>query len=80
MSKLSSDPTPYPVCLSSALALVKSLREQQALNPALQALVLAVKRVQCARFRSSYVDVLTHPDWRDAARFFLRELYGDQDF
>jgi hypothetical protein len=66
--------------VASALAVVKGLREQQALNPALQALLLAVKRVQCERFRRSYVDVLNHPDWGDAARFFLHELYGDRDF
>jgi hypothetical protein len=82
-----SNPQYYPLRLSdelgsvaSALAVVKGLRDQQALNPALQALVLAVKRVQCERFRRSYVDVLAHPNWGDAARFFLHELYGDQDF
>jgi hypothetical protein len=83
----SSNPLPYPMRLSAelgsvanALAVVKGLREQHALNPELRALVLAVKRVQCERFRRSYADVLSNPDWGDAARFFLYELYSDQDF
>jgi hypothetical protein len=82
-----SNPPSYPIRLSAelgsvanALAVVKGLREQYAINPELLALVLAVKRVQCERFRRSYVDILAHPDWGDAARFFLHELYGDQDF
>jgi hypothetical protein len=66
--------------VAASLAVVKGLREQHALNPTLQALVLSVKRVQCERFSRSYADALAHPDWGDAARFFLQELYSDRDF
>ncbi len=66
--------------VADALATVHSLRAQQAAQPMLQAAVRAVKRVQCHRFQRSYADVLIHPDWSLAARFFLDELYSDRDY
>ncbi|MDE1947421.1 MAG: hypothetical protein KGI35_02295, partial [Burkholderiales bacterium] len=41
---------------------------------------LAVKRYQRARFEKTYGDLLVEPRYRAAARFFLEELYGPQDF
>jgi hypothetical protein len=66
--------------ISDALAVVHQLREAHRVQPALLAMVHAVKRAQCSRFQRSYVDVLTHGDWADAAQFFLQELYADRDF
>ena len=42
--------------------------------------VVAVKRFQQARFTHTYSDVLASPRFGAAARFFLEELYGPQDF
>lgn len=66
--------------ISDALAVVHHLQQVQSKQPALGAMVHAVKRAQCARFQRSYRDVLAHSDWADPARFFLQELYADRDF
>ncbi len=66
--------------ISNALAVVDGLRAEHAAQPALGALVLAVKRVQSSRFQRNYADILNHRDWGAAARFFLQDLYGDHDF
>jgi hypothetical protein len=42
--------------------------------------VLAVKQFQHARFRRDYGALLADPRYRDAANFFLDELYGPVDF
>jgi hypothetical protein len=66
--------------ISDALTVVQQLQDTQRKQPALLSMVQAVKRAQCSRFRISYADVLRHPDWSDAAQFFLQELYADRDF
>jgi hypothetical protein len=66
--------------LSQALQVVQDLRVASRALPHLHLAVQAVKRSQCQRFCRSYADVLVHPDWGGAAHFFLRELYGEQDF
>jgi hypothetical protein len=66
--------------IGGALAVVHQLQQVQSKQPALLAMVHAVKRAQCFRFQRSYVDVLTHGDWAAAAQFFLQELYADRDF
>jgi hypothetical protein len=66
--------------ISDALAVVHQLQDLQRSQPALLSMVKAVKRVQCSRFQRSYANILTHPDWANAAQFFLQELYADRDF
>ena len=66
--------------ISDALAVVHEFQVLQHKQPALLAMVQAVKRAQCFRFQRSYPDVLGHPDWAGAAQFFLQELYADRDF
>jgi hypothetical protein len=66
--------------IGNALAVVEGLRTAYVAQPELGAMVLALKRVQSARFQRSYADVLNHRDWGAPAQFFLQELYGDHDF
>jgi hypothetical protein len=64
----------------AALALVNGLRKLQSTQPSLSQAVLAIKALQCKRFRHSYAVALNHPDWSQAAHFFLSHLYAPQDF
>jgi hypothetical protein len=66
--------------LSQALQVVQDLRLASLAQPELRLAIQGLKRAQCQRFSRSYADVLVHPDWAGAAQFFLRELYGEQDF
>ena len=59
---------------------VQAERAQQADRPALAKRVLAVKAFQHRRFERSYADLLANPATREAALFFLSDLYGTQDF
>lgn len=62
------------------LAVVERLRSERAADQALAARVGSVKAYQAARFALSYADLLQDPRYRGAARFFLDELYGPQEF
>ncbi len=77
-------PHPLPVAqlrsIGTALQAVEALRAAGRAQSVLHQAVMAIKRAQCHRFRRSYADVLTHPDWGAAAAFFLQELYGDRDY
>lgn len=64
------------VCLNEVAA-QRVLRQQ---DPALGRQVLAVKAYQHARFMWTYADMLAHPRFGAAARFFLDDLYGPGDF
>ena len=64
------------VCLSEVAA-QRAQREQE---PALGRAVLAVKAYQHERFMQTYADILAHPRFGAAARFFLDDLYGPGDF
>ena len=64
------------VCLGE----VAKQRQQRQQDPALAHRVLAVKSYQHARFAQTYADLLTHPRYGAAARFFLDDLYGPGDF
>lgn len=66
--------------VTQTLAVVDALRANQAAQPQLHGIVMALKRSQCARFSCTYADALSHSDWQPAAQFFLTELYGDRDF
>lgn len=49
-------------------------------DPALAGRVEALKHYQQQRFARSYADLLDTPRYGPAARFFLDELYGPEDF
>ncbi len=55
-------------------------RALRAADPALGAAVVALKAFQHHRFETSYADLLAHPRYGRAARFFLDDLYGPMDF
>jgi hypothetical protein len=65
------------------LRCLRSVAKERALradNEVLAARVRAVKAFQHARFESTYADLLTDPRYAPAARFFLNDLYGPNDF
>ncbi len=66
--------------LISAAAEVAGLRAGIAANPELRAWSRALKQWQSARLAATHADLLAEPGYRDAARFFLDELYGARDF
>jgi hypothetical protein len=49
-------------------------------TPGLEQAVEKLKQYQQQRFRRSYADLLASARYRDAAQFFLDELYGPGDF
>jgi hypothetical protein len=49
-------------------------------QPGLIAATAAVKQLQSLRFRATYADFLGLPTHEAATRFFLEELYGENDF
>jgi len=59
---------------------VAQLRAERQADPALAERVRAVKTYQARRFEQTYTDLLASPRYRGAARFFLEELYGPQEF
>ena len=59
---------------------VALLRAQRHADPVLAERVRAVKTYQARRFEHTYTDLLASPRYRAAARFFLEELYGAQEF
>lgn len=65
--------------IRSHLARVNALRER-AHEQGLAQAVHAVKRLQAQRFRGTYTDFLSRPQFAPATRFFLEELYGEHDF
>lgn len=64
----------------AGLAAVAHEREQRAVDAALSAAVLAVKRFQHGRFERTYADLMAQPRYARAAEFFLTDLYGPADF
>jgi hypothetical protein len=66
--------------IRDALNTVAVLRAKATAQPEFGAAVSAVKRLQAARFRRCYADLLESQDFGPAARFFLEELYGDADY
>lgn len=59
---------------------VDAQRARRSADPALGQAVATLKRYQQERFRRTYSDLLESPRFGDAARFFLEELYGPEDF
>lgn len=66
--------------LLKELRAVDAERARRAADPALDAQVLALKAYQQRRFARTYADLLAHPRYEAATRFFLHELYGPDDF
>lgn len=62
------------------LRVVDAERERRAADPGLNARVVALKAFQQQRFSHSYPDLLASTRYGPAARFFLDELYGPNDF
>ena len=62
------------------LSVVDRERARRAADPMLATAVLRIKSFQRDRFARTYADLLAAPRYADAARFFLEELYGPQDF
>lgn len=72
-----------PLSAESLLAPLRQVdaeRERRAADPELAARVDAVKAYQQRRFALTYADLLTHPRYEAATRFFLQELYGPGDY
>jgi hypothetical protein len=72
-----------PADASSILAdleIVDAQRARRHAAPELSARVQAIKHYQQRRFSHTYSDLLASPRYAGAARFFLDELYGPQDF
>lgn len=62
------------------LRAVDAERARRAADPGLEARVLALKAFQQQRFARTYADLLAHPRYEAATRFFLHELYGPDDY
>jgi hypothetical protein len=62
------------------LDIVARERALRAASPETARRVLAVKAYQQRRFSHTYADLLATPRYAGAARFFLEELYGPDDF
>lgn len=62
------------------LEAVEHERRTRAASPALLTRVRAIKAYQQRRFSHTYADLLSGPRYGGAARFFLDELYGPNDF
>jgi hypothetical protein len=66
--------------IRQSLETVATLRARAAAQPALGAAVASIKRLQAARFRHCYADLMVSKEFGPASRFFLEELYSDADF
>ncbi|HET9820482.1 MAG TPA: hypothetical protein VFQ16_01520 [Burkholderiaceae bacterium] len=62
------------------LSVVEGERACRVADPSLGDKVLALKHYQQRRFERTYADLLAHPRYARASRFFLDELYGPVDF
>ena len=71
--------TPARVILEE-LAHVQRLRDERAVDADLAERVNLLKAYQSRRFETTYADLLASDRYRAAARFFLQELYGPQEF
>lgn len=62
------------------LQVVAAERAKRQANASLGERVRSVKTYQQMRFSHTYADLLSHPRYQAAARYFLDELYGPTDF
>jgi len=63
-----------------SFATVEAERRRRAQAPVLAASVAALKTYQQARFERTHAELFASPRYGRAARFFVDELYGPQDF
>ena len=66
--------------IRDAVARVEGLRLEAQSIPDLHAATMAIKRFQARRFAGTYADLIDSPEYGGATRFFLEELYSDQDY
>lgn len=66
--------------IRNSMETVASLRAKATAQPELGAAVAAIKRLQAARFRNGYADLMASKDFGAVSRFFLEELYGEADY
>ena len=66
--------------IARELEVVEAERQRRLASPALREKVTALKAFQQRRFSHTYADLLQSPRYGAAARFFLEELYGPEDF
>jgi hypothetical protein len=71
---------PHAERIIEHLGTVARLRALREADADLGRRVHALKAYQAARFERTYADLLASPRYRGAARFFLDELYGPQEF
>lgn len=71
---------PVAQAILDDLAKVDDERARRAATPGLATRSLQLKTLQQDRFHRAYHDLLAHPRYAGAARFFLDELYGPRDF
>src|SRR5688500_13482934 len=72
--------SPQGALILQCLQDVNEQRRLRANDAALAHAVRQVKQFQQARFEKTYADMLAHPRYAAAARFFLDDLYGPGDF
>ena len=66
--------------LCNAAAEVAALRQSGGADPIVRERREEVRRWQARRLAFTHADLLEHPRYRDATRFFLDQLYGVKDF
>lgn len=66
--------------LALFLTQVSLARQAMAHNPATAAAHLVLKDWQARRLQATYADLLDNPRYRQAALFFLNDLYGARDY
>lgn len=66
--------------LALYLKRVSQYRQAALDDPATAKALLALKAWQAQRLELTYADLLAHPRYRDAALFFLTDLYGARDY
>lgn len=72
--------TPQGHRILNHLQTVNEQRALRAADPLLRSRVDSLKSYQQERFRRGYADLLEDSRYGPAARFFLEELYGPEDF
>ncbi|MBT9504113.1 MAG: hypothetical protein IV092_22910 [Burkholderiaceae bacterium] len=80
---MNATPTPAQQTALSILQHLQTVdqeRQRRLGDPQLSDTVAAVKAYQRQRFADTYADLLASARYQSAARFFLDELYGPQDF
>lgn len=66
--------------IRQAVAEVDAMRRESRELPDIGAAVLRLKQLQARRFEGTYADLLAAGPYRNAAQFFLQELYSERDY